>query len=93
VNGEIKKLVTTIQQNNPSAVIVMMSDHGYREKHGTNYPFFFQNLNAVYFPDKNYSTIYDSITSVNQFRVVLNKYFHQSFPLLKDSCVVLIDKK
>jgi hypothetical protein len=93
VNSEIKKLVDTLKQNTPSAVIIIMSDHGYRARGGSNYPYFFQNLNAVYFPDKNYSALYDSMTSVNQFRVVLNKYFHQTFPLLKDSCVLLIDKK
>jgi len=93
VNGEIRKLIEAIQKNNPSAVIILMSDHGYRERGGKNYPYFFQNLNAVYYQDKNYSTLYDSITGVNQFRVVLNKYFNQSFPMLKDSTILLIDKK
>ncbi len=92
VNSEIKKLITSIQQNSPSAVIVILSDHGYRELKSVNYPTFFKNMNAVYFPDKDYTTIYDSITNVNEFRVILNKYFHQSFPMLKDSTILLIDK-
>lgn len=92
-NSEIEKLVKSIQENNPSAIIVLLSDHGYREKERRNFPYFFENLNAVYYPDKNYSSLYDSITNVNQFRVILNKYFKQSFPLLKDSTVLLIDKK
>jgi hypothetical protein len=92
VNSEIKKLITSIQQNSPSAVIVILSDHGYRELKSVNYPTFFKNMNAVYFPDKDYTTIYDSITNVNEFRVILNKYFRQSFPLLKDSTILLIDK-
>lgn len=92
-NSEIEKLVTSIQQNNPKAIIVILSDHGFREKESRNFPYFFQNLNAVYYPDQDYKGLYDSITNVNQFRVLLNKCFHQNFPLLKDSSVFLIDKK
>ena len=35
------------------------------------------NLNAIYFPEKNYSGFYDDISNVNQFRVLLNKEFEQ----------------
>jgi hypothetical protein len=56
-------------------------------------PHFFQNLNAVYFPDQNYSGLYDSITNVNMFRVILNKTFNQHFSLVKDSSIFLADKK
>lgn len=93
VNSKIKELVTTIQQNKPGSVIILLSDHGFREKGSVKYQHFFRNLNAVYYPDKDYSTLYDSISNVNQFRVVLNKYFHLSFPLLKDSTIFLVDKK
>jgi FtsH-binding integral membrane protein len=41
-------------------------------------------LNAYFFPDKNYSGLYDSISPVNSFRVVFNKYFNAHYPLLKD---------
>ncbi|MDQ3277751.1 MAG: hypothetical protein M3Q06_05465, partial [Bacteroidota bacterium] len=51
----------------------------------------FRNLNAYYFSDKDYGMLYDSISPVNTFRVVLNKYFSQSFPLLKDSSFYLVD--
>jgi hypothetical protein len=94
-NDRIKEMVTAIRQNDPQAIIILMSDHGYRKavdktpepKH------FFQNLNAVYFPDGNYTGLYDSITNVNMFRVILNKTFHQHFSLLPDSSVFLKDKK
>jgi hypothetical protein len=36
--------------------------------------------------------LYDSISGVNQFRVVFNKLFHQHLPLLKDSSTYLKDK-
>lgn len=92
-NQQLYALVDTIQKNNPAAVIVIMSDHGYRERDGRNFPQFFRNLNAVYYPDKNYTGLYDSISAVNQFRVVLNKFYPGTFPLLKDSTIFLIDKK
>jgi len=93
-NTQIKEIINTILTNNPSAVIVMLGDHGYR-KPGINgsYQHLFENLNAIYFPDQNYSLLYDSISGVNQFRMVFNKVFHQSFPKLKDTSIVLWDKE
>jgi hypothetical protein len=95
-NDRIKEMVTTIRTSNPNAVIILLSDHGYRkrmDKTTAEPPHFFENLNAVYFPDQNYSGLYDSITNVNMFRVILNKNFNQHFSLVKDSCIFLADKK
>jgi hypothetical protein len=93
VNGKIMELVDTIQKNtNHSAVVIIMGDHGYRaELKGISHDRFFKNLNAVYFPDKNYSLLNDSMSGVNQFRVIFNTLFKQSLPLLKDSTVFLTD--
>jgi len=72
-------------------VVIIEGDHGnryaawgmnIREKH-------FMNLNTYYFSDKDYSMLYDSISPVNSFRVVLNKYFNTGLPLLKDSTILL----
>jgi len=94
VNSQIRSLVDTIQKNDPSASIVLMGDHGYRTSTTDPHPLYhFQNMNAIYYPDKDYKLLYDSISGVNQFRVVLNKLFHQSFPLLADSSIFLKDKK
>ena len=92
-NVQLTDLVNTIQANNPDAVIIIMGDHGFRKKIENSDEFhYFQNLNAVYFPDRDYRNFYDSISGVNQFRVVFNKLFGQSFPLLKDSSILLQDK-
>ncbi len=93
-NSRLKELVATIRERTQdSAVIILMGDHGYRENiPDSGYPRFFQNLNAVYFPDRDYRLFYDSITGVNQFRVVFDKLFGQHFPLLKDSTITLQDK-
>jgi len=42
-------------------------------------------LNAYYFPGVESSGIYDSITPVNSFRIMLNKYFNAGMPMLEDS--------
>ncbi len=73
-------------------VIILMSDHGYRKFSDTalnNYQF--MTLNAVYFPDKNYSGFYDGMSTVNQLRVLLNNRFGQNLPMLKDSSSFFIE--
>jgi hypothetical protein len=94
-NEKAKELINCIQQNtNNSAVIIFLGDHGFR--HTTNpadLSNYFQNQNAVYFPDRDYHTIYDSISNVNEFRTIFNKLFNANFPLLKDSSIFLSDRK
>ena len=93
-NQKIKELIDTIQQNtNHSAVIILMGDHGFRvTPDGSSTGHYFQNLNAVYFPEKNYRELNDSISGVNQFRIIFNTLFRQSLPVLKDSTVFLTDQ-
>jgi hypothetical protein len=90
-NSQIKSIVNTIQLKNPSAVIMIMGDHGFRED---GLPpasdHLFTNFNAVYLPGK---AMVPAMSGVNQFRVVFNHLFNQSFPLLKDSCIFLRDKQ
>jgi len=94
-NTIIRDLVTTIQQNtNNEAVIVIMGDHGFRAPNGTGFPEnYFENQNAVYFPQRNYEMLYDSIGGVNQFRVILNTLFQQKLPLLAEKQYYLKDRK
>ena len=44
----------------------------------------FSMLNAYYFPDQDYSQLYPSISPINSFRVVLDKYFGGNYELLPD---------
>ena len=41
-------------------------------------------FNAYYLPDQNTGLIYDSITPVNSFRLILNAYFNANYELLED---------
>jgi len=94
-NDRVREVITAIKQNSQGkAVILFMSDHGYRDWNDRIDPAcFFYNQNAVYFPGGDYSGFYDEITNVNQFRVVFTKLFHLNLPLLKDSTVTLRDGK
>jgi hypothetical protein len=92
-NNHITGLIDSIQKKSAKPpIIILWSDHGFR--HYT-FPvankYHFMNLNAVYFPDRNYAALPDSISGVNQFRVLLNTRFSQRLPLLSDSTVLLDD--
>ncbi|MGZ3939073.1 MAG: sulfatase-like hydrolase/transferase [Flavisolibacter sp.] len=90
-NEVIKKIVNTIflRANRPF-VIVLMGDHGFRLQQERR--FHFRNLNSVYLSSKNYKGFYDSISNVNEFRVLMNNIFDASLPLQKDSSIFLLDK-
>lgn len=71
-------------------VVIVEGDHGYREiAPATPRNMHFMNLNAWYFSDGQYGSLYDSISPVNSFRVIMNKYFNNRLPLLKDSTILL----
>ena len=76
-------------------VVIIEGDHGNRRLNLAPEAIVrerqFMNLNSYFFSDKDYSLLYDSITPVNSFRVVLNKYFHTHLPLLKDSSILLLE--
>jgi hypothetical protein len=93
-NKRIISLINELQQKTAGkAVIILLSDHGFRKGTEVKHPIWhFQNMNAVYFPEKNYQQLYDSISNVNMFRVVFNSLFHQQLPMLRDSTVFLTDR-
>lgn len=75
------------QQTGGKAVILLMSDHGYRGAAWKDNKLAWANFNAVYLPDGEYGGWYNGMTNVNQFRVLFNTLFHQHLPMLKDSLV------
>lgn len=72
-------------------VVIIEGDHGFRDANTLTgiREKQFMNLNAYYFSDKDYRLLYDSISPVNSFKVVLNKYFQAAIPLSKDSTILL----
>jgi hypothetical protein len=87
-NKVVSNLINELQEKTKrQAVIILMSDHGYRNlivegKQASPV----NNFNAVYLPGNNYRYYYDSISNVNQFRVLFNSLFEMQIPLLRDSC-------
>jgi hypothetical protein len=75
-------------------IILLMGDHGFREfpeGFEKNAPFYYMNLNAVLLPNRNYVPFYNGISTVNQFRALLNASFGQQLPYLKDSSILLYE--
>jgi hypothetical protein len=89
-NTLIRKIVGLANKKTKRPRIVLIQgDHGYRFYTKGKMDAAFVNLNAYYFSDHDYSLLYNGISPVNSFRVILNKYFNCSLPLLADSCVYI----
>ncbi|MBI2729866.1 MAG: sulfatase-like hydrolase/transferase [Sphingobacteriales bacterium] len=84
INSFTDSLLTATKNK---AVIILMSDHGYRDAYNKSSELGHQNFFAIYDQVTNKGFQRDSITSVNTFRILFNELFKTSYPLLKDSLV------
>jgi hypothetical protein len=71
-----------LQSYKKPPVIILASDHGFR--YAERPALAFSNLMAVYLPGEKNKQFYDSVSSVNQFRLLFNVMFRQDLPLLED---------
>jgi hypothetical protein len=65
-------------------VIILMGDHGPPATKFTSPEARMKNLDAYYVDASARSQLYDSITPVNSFRILLNEYFGTDYPVLED---------
>ena len=94
-----KKVIETIDkillESNSSPIIILQGDHGSgtlikavdANWYNINDESITERMsifNAYYLPDQNTGLIYDSITPVNSFRLVLNAHFNANYELLED---------
>lgn len=78
----IEKIMT---DSKTPPVIIIQGDHGSRLlREEGNYTEEYSMLARFYFPDKDYLMLYDSISPVNIYRVIFNKYFGSNYPMLQD---------
>jgi len=83
-------LARLLENASHEAIIIVQSDHGpgayldWGSLENSNLQERLGILNAYYFPDQNYSSLYPGISPVNTFRVILNRYFGADYPLLED---------
>jgi len=91
INKLVLQAVDAIMANSSEPpIIIIQGDHGpgayltWGSLERSNVKERMAMLNAYYFPDRDYSSLYPSISPVNSFRVVLDKFFGADLKLLPD---------
>jgi hypothetical protein len=91
LNGLLLRTIDAIRARAAAPpVIIIQGDHGPGlrwypdDPERTDMEERFPILNAYLFPDRDYRSLYDRITPVNSFRVVLAQYFGGDLPVLED---------
>lgn len=86
INHRMQELIETILSDSQRPpIILLQADHGARVpmEHALK-PKWFSILNAYYFPDGTPAELYPTMSPVNTFRVIFNRYFQTSYALLPD---------
>lgn len=94
-NTKMMEMTDKIIRTDAKAVIILMSDHGYRDAsftHGAK-PAYYDNICAVRNVSKTAVPYAAAFSNVNFFRYFFNEYFGQQVPYLKDSTVALKEKE
>jgi Sulfatase len=92
-NKKIEQYVNQILQSDSTAIIICMSDHGYRAYSQVDeepISAVFDNICFARFPDNNYLPLKEKFSNVNFFRYFFNSQFNQNFPYLKDTSFFLM---
>lgn len=91
INHQMELIINRILKNSDvPPIIILQGDHGpgaylkWGSVDKSNLNERFGILNAYYFPGGDQGMLYPSITPVNSFRVLFNRYFGLDFPLLTD---------
>lgn len=94
-NNHLKTIVSAVlSENNNNCIIFLLGDHGYKIMNDSTLPtdHFFNNLQSVYLPKKNYYPLKQNSTPVNVMRHIINTAFNYHLPYLIDSSVLIGNK-
>jgi hypothetical protein len=87
----IMEIVTSIRAQSPEAIIVLQGDHGpgshFKQEDTIEIDLDekYHILNAIYFPNQNYSLVTEGMTPVNTFRIIFNQFFGTNFSILENN--------
>jgi hypothetical protein len=84
VQKTLDSLWYSIESN---SVVILISDHGFRYLSGMPEDVnkeMYENFCAIYFPDKDYSSLTDTITPINVMRMSLNRAIGSKLSYLPD---------
>lgn len=85
-NKKIIDLTETIINNDSQAVIILMSDHGFRYYNSKGFcAYDYNNFCAIRYPAKKLNPIEKQFSNVNIFRYIFNEVFNQHSTFLRDS--------
>lgn len=90
-NSVIKSLVNSIIADDPKAIIVVMSDHGYRGYNNSKgfVKFQFNNICAVRTPESTEIPYKNEWSTINLFPYLFNKSYGQKIEYVQDRAVEL----
>ncbi len=79
LNGRVLEIARSLIENSSHPpLIILQADHGSTSE------FKMAILNAYFLPLGGEADLYPQITPVNSFRIILNRYFDGSYPILPD---------
>lgn len=88
ITRQIQEVVAGILERSATEpIIILQSDHGLRQHIGLEIDGneWRKILNAYYLPGDGAQALYDSISPVNSFRVIFDRYFGTDYGLLEDT--------
>lgn len=75
-------LQTILDHSKTPPIIILIGDHGTKRVEWT--PDIVKNLSAYYFPEGGSERLYDTMTPINSFRILLDYYFGTDFGPVED---------
>lgn len=92
-NQRLRNLADSLVSMHPDAIVILQSDHGWRQYPSNQRHLMYNNFLAIHLPDSAYQQLQPLRSNVNLFRILLNHYFGQQMPLLPDSSFYVDEEK